>query len=32
MKITGIRNVEDVKFILRAAGKVMGHLTDFGSK
>lgn len=28
-RIIGIRSVEDVKFIFRAAGKVMGHLTDF---
>ena len=29
-KIIGIRSLEDVKFIFRAAGKVFGHLVDFG--
>ncbi len=29
-RIVGIRSLEDVKFIVRAAGKVIGHLTDFG--
>lgn len=29
-RITGIRSWDDVKFIGRAAGKVIGHLTDFG--
>ncbi len=28
-RIAGIRSADDVKFILRAAGKVLGHLTDF---
>jgi hypothetical protein len=28
----GIRSLDDVKFIFRAAGKVFGHLTDFGEK
>lgn len=28
-RIVGIRSVDDVKFIVRAAGKVLGHLTDF---
>lgn len=31
-RITGIRSLEDVKFIFRAAGKVFGHLTDFGGR
>jgi len=31
-KITGVRNFNDIKFLLHAAGKVIGHLTDFGSK
>ncbi len=29
-RIMGIRSFEDVKFIFRAAGKVFGHLADFG--
>ncbi len=29
-RIIGIRSLEDVKFIFRAAGKVFGHLKDFG--
>ena len=29
-RILGIRSVSDVKFLFRAAGKVLGHLTDFG--
>lgn len=29
-RIAGIRSIDDVKFIFRAAGKVFGHLTDFG--
>lgn len=29
-RIAGIRSFEDVKFLFRAAGKVFGHLTDFG--
>lgn len=31
-RIVGIRSWEDVKFIFRAAGKVFGHLADFGGK
>jgi len=31
-RLTGIRSVEDIKFIFRAAGKVFGHLADFGGK
>ena len=31
-RILGIRSVEDVKFFFRAAGKVIGHLMDFGGK
>lgn len=31
-KIVSIRSWEDVKFLSRAAGKVLGHLTDFSSK
>lgn len=31
-RIIGIRSMEDVKFIFRAAGKVFGHLMDFGVK
>jgi hypothetical protein len=31
-KITGVRNLGDVKFLFRAAGKVLGHLTDFSPK
>lgn len=30
-RILGIRSVDDVKFLFRAAGKVIGHLTDFGN-
>lgn len=29
-RVFGIRSWEDVKFLFRAAGKVFGHLTDFG--
>ncbi|MCQ2577027.1 MAG: radical SAM protein [Treponema sp.] len=29
-RIFGIRSWDDVKFLFRAAGKVMGHLMDFG--
>ena len=29
-RILGIRSFADVKFLFRAAGKVLGHLTDFG--
>lgn len=31
-KIASIRDWEDVKFLIRAGGKVFGHLTDFSSK
>ncbi len=31
-RIAGIRSIDDVKFIFRAAGKVLGHLADFGNK
>lgn len=31
-RILGIRSFEDVKFFFRAAGKVIGHLMDFGEK
>lgn len=31
-KILGVRNWDDVKFLFRAAGKVLGHLTDFSPK
>ncbi len=31
-KVVSIRNWNDVKFLGRAAGKVLGHLTDFSSK
>ena len=31
-RLAGIRSVEDIKFIFRAAGKVFGHLADFGEK
>jgi len=31
-KILSIRTIDDVKFLARAAGKVIGHLTDFGKK
>lgn len=31
-RIAGIRSIDDVKFLFRAAGKVIGHLTDFGGK
>ncbi|NQT28401.1 MAG: radical SAM protein, partial [Candidatus Omnitrophica bacterium] len=31
-KIAGLRSIEDVKFIFRAAKKVLGHLKDFKSK
>lgn len=29
-RIAGVRSVDDVKFLFRAAGKVFGHLMDFG--
>jgi len=28
-KVISIRNIDDIKFLFRAAGKVLGHLTDF---
>lgn len=28
-RIVGIRSIDDIRFIFRAAGKVFGHLTDF---
>ena len=31
-KIIGIRSVNDIKFLFRAAGKLFGHLVDFSSK
>ncbi len=31
-KILSIRSWTDIKFLFRAAGKVIGHLTDFSSK
>ncbi len=31
-RLIDIRSLEDVKFIVRAAGKVFGHLADFGGK
>jgi len=31
-RIFGIRSWDDVRFLFRAAGKVMGHLMDFGNK
>lgn len=31
-RILGIRSFEDVKFLFRAAGKVFGHLMDFGNR
>lgn len=31
-KIFGVRNLDDVKFLFRAAGKVLGHLLDFSPK
>lgn len=31
-KIVGVRSGSDVKFLFRAAGKVVGHLTDFSPK
>ncbi len=31
-KIIGVRSWNDVKFLFRAGGKVLGHLTDFSSK
>ena len=31
-RIAGIRSFDDLKFLFRAAGKVLGHLTDFSSK
>lgn len=31
-RIVGLRSFEDVKFLFRAAGKVFGHLEDFGER
>ncbi|MEK9155713.1 MAG: radical SAM protein [Patescibacteria group bacterium] len=31
-KILGVRNLSDVKFLFRAAGKVLGHLMDFSPR
>ena len=31
-KIVSVRSFNDIKFLFRAAGKVLGHLTDFSSK
>ena len=31
-KIVGVRSWDDVKFLFRAGGKVIGHLTDFSAK
>ncbi len=31
-RIFGVRSIEDVKFLFRAAGKVLGHLLDFGEE
>jgi len=31
-RVLGIRSWSDVKFLFRAAGKVLGHLADFGHK
>jgi radical SAM superfamily enzyme YgiQ (UPF0313 family) len=31
-KITGVRSWDDIKFLFRAAGKVIGHLADFSAK
>ncbi len=31
-KIVGVRSFDDIKFLFRAGGKVLGHLTDFSSK
>lgn len=31
-KIFAVRSLNDIKFLFRAAGKVLGHLTDFSSK
>ena len=31
-RVLGIRSWDDVRFLFRAAGKVMGHLMDFGNK
>lgn len=31
-KIIGIRSIDDIKFLFRAGGKVLGHLTDFSAK
>lgn len=31
-KVLSVRNLTDLKFLFRAAGKVLGHLTDFSPK
>jgi anaerobic magnesium-protoporphyrin IX monomethyl ester cyclase len=31
-RIIGIRGIDDVKFLFRAAGKLFGHLADFSAK
>ncbi len=31
-KIAGVRSWPDIKFLFRAAGKVLGHLTDFSAR
>jgi len=31
-KIAGIRSLDDIKFLFRAAGKLLGHLVDFSPK
>ena len=31
-RLLSIRSIDDIKFFVRAAGKVLGHLTDFKSK
>jgi radical SAM superfamily enzyme YgiQ (UPF0313 family) len=31
-KIAGVRTMSDVKFLFRAGGKVLGHLTDFSAR
>ena len=31
-RIVGIRSLDDIKFLFRAAGKLFGHLADFSTK
>ncbi len=31
-KVLAVRSLDDIKFLVRAAGKVIGHLTDFSPK